>query len=384
MLLLFVVALTGASFAVADSTCRRRTLEERWKISEPTFVFDDMSFTLDYQISDFIISDDQVKYTLMEQSCTTPYTGQGLIPTKGARIGLGNSLQEVGIAIDVDTSVISTDYQVYTDVGFVNNQKTANIDFCMRFSLHTPLTAGDDEVNFIEVIVGLTVDLTDGFQIGDISVEALDPCNKDGSPDAFVVDAYFCDDGTENTPIVSMKVLNQGELVKVCVRPEQRALDLGIRMNALQSFTWELVGGTMTQPAIVDYEEASNLLTQMYCSPGYGVCHFETMLFAGFFTVVGNVMGFGVADMQFGGESPTSVSPKIARRALVQEDRDILTRRLQDGVTPVPSAEFNLQATSNMSSMRETSRAHTPQVWSCMMGVTSSISALLFLILEIL
>jgi hypothetical protein len=54
-------------------------------------------------------------------------------------------------------------------------------------------------------------------------------------------------------------------------------------------------------------------------------CHFETILFADFYKQPGSVIGAGIADMQFGGEtSEQSVTPKNRRRQLrnLQEEDD--------------------------------------------------------------
>lgn len=328
-----VTAPEPASTGLGGCQVRQRrhlqTLQEKWRIGdEPTFLYDSLAFQLNFEISDWITQDDMIRYELLDESCTVPYTGSGLTHSKGILSYTTPTAQEAPINIGIDSSVIFDDLQVYTDLGFINNQNTASVDFCVRFSLYTPAIAGEDEVNYLEVIVGFIVDLTDGFEIDQVNVEKLDPCEKEAR-DAFEVEGYFCEDGTENTPITETMILNQGQFVKVCVRPEPRGLDLGIRMRAIQSFTWQLDGSAIEQPAITNYQEASNRLTTMYCTSGYGVCHFESILFATFFTGPGVITGSGIADMQFGGESATSVSPKIQRSRSLREE-PLPRRELQD------------------------------------------------------
>lgn len=337
----------------AGNNCRLRrhleqTLDQKWNISEPTFDYNALDFTLDFLVSSFIASDDMVQYTLMDQTCETPYTGSGLSGVKGGLTPVASSpddSQEVGITVTIDPSVISQDTQVYSS-GVVDNQQMAYVDFCLRFGLHTPPAGGEDiEVNYLEVVINLDVDLTDGFHIDYINVAALNRCEQQAN-DAYEVEGYFCDEGSEAVPLDQV-ILTQGQIVKVCVRPVQDARDASIRMRALRQFTWQLSDGSVQQPAIEDYNPASNGLTEMWCTPGYAICHFETIFFAAFFQNPGLVVGEGVADLQFGGEvSESSVSPKTFRRKLELTAQEEWMRSLQDGqdAAPAASSSFDLQS----------------------------------------
>ena len=121
-----------------------------------------------------------------------------------------------------------------------------------------------------------------------------------------------------------------------------------IRMKDIRDFTWSLSDGSISQEAIADYLPAGNGLTEVWCTPGYAICHFESILFATFFQRVGTVVGSGVADLQFGGEiSMTSVSPRRTDRR-VEEVEDLRQeqgqRQLQQGEgASGPTAEFNMK-----------------------------------------
>jgi hypothetical protein len=212
----------------------------------------------------------------------------------------------------------------------------ATVDFCLRFSLHTPDIAGNDEVNFLETIVTLFVDLTDGFEIGSIAVAPYDRCELEAAEE-FFVEGYFCEEGNEPDAEVIIPVHNQGDVVKICVRPVQDAREnFSIRMRRIVSFYFER--GAIRQEAIVNTEPAPNGLTDLWCEPGYAICHFETILFANFYQSLGSVNGTGFADMQFGGEpSSDSVTPKNYRRLLRENPRD-----LQEDAAG-PSAEFDME-----------------------------------------
>lgn len=326
---------------------RLQDIEERWSISIPEFRYErSLSFYLDFEISEYISSEDMISHMVLDSTCTNSYFGAGLLHTRGLRLPVSDRKQNVGVAMWVDPQEISQDEEIYSEA-VVNNQVTANVDFCVRFGLHTPPSTpgGSIEVNYVEVIVSFTADLTDGFSIGTLSAAPYDRCEVEAQ-EAFEVEGYFCRDGLEATAITETPVINQGDQVKVCVRPVQRALDQGIRMSALKEFTWKLEGSGIEQAAIVDYAPAGNYLTNMYCQEGYAICHFESLLYATFFQTPGKVIGTGMADLQFGGESSiVSVSPKVRRKLNGN-------RRLQS-VEPSedPSVEFSLEATLEESTL---------------------------------
>jgi hypothetical protein len=107
-------------------------------------------------------------------------------------------------------------------------------------------------------------------------------------------------------------------------------------MRRITEFHFER--GDIRQNAIVASEAAPNGLTDLWCEPGYAICHFETILFAQYYQSSGFVNGSGFGDMQFGGEtSSDSVTPKFRR--LLRENRD-----LEDaGDAAGPSAEFDME-----------------------------------------
>jgi hypothetical protein len=311
-------------------------LAERWNINDPDFTYGGLNFTLDFEINDYITNVDQAQYSLFDETCDNAYTGSGLVDSKGSAFfsADGDGLHTIGVIVGVDSASISTDTEVYSE-DTSGSQVTAKINFCIRFSLHTPPAGGDVEVNYLETIVTLVVDLTDGFEIGSVAVEPYLRCEKEAD-EAFEVEGYFCVEGNEPNPnLVEIPTISQGDLVKICVRPVLEARSQYIRMRNIRSFTFALADSEITQVAIVNGGVAANGLTEMWCDSGYAICHFETILFAAFYTRPGAVNGAGIADMQFGGEpSEQSVSPKNRMRQL---------RNLQDGEAAGPEIEFDLK-----------------------------------------
>ncbi|KAL3918506.1 MAG: hypothetical protein SGILL_004205, partial [Bacillariaceae sp.] len=312
---------------------RRLDIEERWVISEDIgFNFESNDFDLKFEIGSAIADATQVETTLFQQDCITPYTGSGLSSSMGS-LAAATVLdrKEIDIKATIDPAVISSDSSVYDETDDPENVR-ATVDFCMRFSLNTPTGAASMEVNYLEVVIGLFVDLTDGFEIQTMNVQPKPKCEVTAQEE-FLVEGYFCEEGNEADDSYIPGILNQGSLVNICVRAQQRGRDLGVRMRRIASFTF--TRDSFSQTAIVDGEAAPNGLTQLYCSEGYAICHFQSLLFASFFTSRGVVGGSGIADLQFGADfdsSETSVSPKVRR---------LKHRKLQD-IAQFPSSAFDL------------------------------------------
>jgi hypothetical protein len=62
---------------------------------------------------------------------------------------------------------------IYSETTTNDGEVKATIAFCVRFSLYNedPDETGAVEVNFRETLITLFVDLTDGFQVGEIFVQ---------------------------------------------------------------------------------------------------------------------------------------------------------------------------------------------------------------------
>ena len=317
----------GSDFEKPEATARnlQKTLDQKWNISDPEFDYGDQTFDLTFTIDEYISNDEQVQYVLYEDTCTTPYTGSGLNGNKGNRQINFNApdKRDVTVRVEIDPSQIASDSQVYSEPGFlINGQQTATIDFCMRFSLYSTEAFGGDEVNYLEVIVRLNVDLTDGFDIETLSLVPKERCNL-VAEEAFEVEGYFCNIGSEHIPIADLPTLNQGEVVRVCGRPVERARNLFIRLRRITQFEWFLPDNSVRQVAIENALPANNGLTDYWCTAGYTICYFETILFAAFFRVPQLVSGAGIADMQFGGEtSLISAAPRSRRTLLDEQEED--------------------------------------------------------------
>jgi hypothetical protein len=306
----FLSAAIIALGALTSVNAQESTLEEKWAIGEePTFTYDSLDFSLTFPITSFITTG-QAKYTMYTSGCQeegeeigadSGLVGQPLIDTVNTvSVEENVSLdQSATIEISIDPTTVTDNDALYsedTTIGAV----TAQIIFCVRFGLFTP--GMEEEVNFLETVITLDVDLSDGFQIGSIDVEPKDKLVRTAAQ-AYEVEGYVCTD--EEVPADPALIRNQGAQIRVCVRPDQEARDDGIYMRRIDSFTWARNDGAnpITQAAVENGLPATNTLTDLYCVEGELVCNFVSILFASFYATPGEVTGAGVASMQFGGDN---------------------------------------------------------------------------------
>jgi hypothetical protein len=286
-----------------------QTLAKKWNITDPSFAYEKLGFTLDYQVSDFI-SDDMTAYALYTspgcKETGASVSASDLTSTKPVLTGQaynaannGDGVRDQKLTVGVVADNIAAASGIYAEDN-TTGVVTATIDFCVRFSLQT--TSGDDavEVNFLETLVTLFVDLSDGFTIGDVIVAPKDKLLNTANQ-VYLLEGYQCNSG--NVALTGGDLTgtrNQGSVIRVCVKPDSDAFLAGIKMRSLDEFTFSREGG-ISQPAIVGYnEESPNGLTSLTCSNGVDVCFFETILFAAFYSSDGFVVGSGTGSMQFG------------------------------------------------------------------------------------
>lgn len=222
------------------------------------------------------------------------------------------------------------------------------------------------EVNFLETLVTLTVDLTDGFEIGAIDVGPKDRLLQTADR-AYVVRGYECsansfDELTEDEKSHPRK---QGEIIHVCVAPEQDAITAGIFMRSVDDFTFSR-GDIISQSAIKENRAAGNLTSynNTECE-GALVCRFSTTLVAQFYATPGTVLGVGIGSMQSG-----NTKTGQTRRQLRSE------RELQ-AAWVVGVAEFDLNFEVAQAEAQSESGAGLSSMGATMTMVIAAVAALL-------
>jgi hypothetical protein len=361
----FVHALTifttAAAMANAETSQRGlATLAEKWNITEPTFAYDSNRFNLTFPVTDFI-NTGMAKYTLW----TAPDCQEGGVSLGDNELwdshtlvendalaaadqfsGAGNTMLDSGAFIGGRQAIVTAGFDpqtisqsdIYSEQT-IDNQVVAEIRFCIRFGLFTTEDLGVNtpvEVNFLETIITLTVDLTDGFEIGAINVEPRDRLVRTANQ-AYEVRGFECDPVSKEqfNEVEKNRPRNQGEIINVCVTPEDEAKDDGIFMRSVDDFVFTR-GTDIRQIAVENNRAAGNLLTSydhVVCE-GTEVCVFSTILFAAFYATPGVVSGEGVASMQFG-----EIKTGETRRQL-RANENAQQRQLQE--EGAGAAEFDL------------------------------------------
>jgi len=260
-------------------------LEQKWNISEPTFVHSGVEFDLSYPVSDYI-EDSMVSFSLWDTNCqegeyevTSGFISATLVGNPAFVPQDGDGQRTLGLSLRLESQYANQEQDI---LYFYNDQSSASaeISFCVRFSLGYP--SRGIEVNFIEMLVYLSVDLSDGFEIAEVQLQPVG--NEVGFDQDTGVEAYFCD---ENGEMIDPGPIAQGTALEVCVIPDQRSRNLGFAMEAIDHFTWIRVdeeGNVNRQSAIVGRAPAGDGLTELICYDSY--CKFETLLKGNFYAEV--------------------------------------------------------------------------------------------------
>jgi hypothetical protein len=281
---------------------QQATIGQKWNISQDFFEYPgDLKLQLQYQTSNYI-GDANVAYQLLDApTCKIPVTmsetkeGPDGAPFWAAQsfFGFGdpqnsNGLGTRGYLFEINVNGESMPNNVLVFQDSPGRPATAQIRFCHRFSLST----GDIEVNYLETLVTLDVDLTDGFEIASITVDVKR--DEADAEQAHEVEAEFCK-GEPPVPLSPSEIDDiryPGAALQVCVRPTKESINNGLYMSSIDEFTWTridtITGASVEQVAIDRFGAASNGLTDVYC-PEDGdsyVCYFKTLLKANFYQLV--------------------------------------------------------------------------------------------------
>ena len=378
-------ALASSESGLSDVQVDSRELAglaQKWNLTSTGVDFQGMNFQLNYLTSDFIVDSmlDAVAYSTPEcqdEGSIVPEGDMSMsIIVDDTPAGVGDFERNLLVNVTVNPGNIE-DSSIYTTIYDEDGKEQARVEFCMRFSLYTN---GDTpiEVNYLETIVGFTADLTAGFVI-DVAVQPKDRLIETALQ-TYEVDAYKCDDN--NVPLSAIalaRAMNQGEVIRVCVTPNQEARDQGIYLKALESFTYYRdYGGTIglvTQVAIEDSREASNFLTVLSCTAGSIVCNFETVLYADMFLSPGFVDGTGTALLQIG--------PDPERRRVESQSSLRSPRLLQgdDGAEAISQfdLDFQLRLGEQFNGILKTSSSSVTNVFFSFVAIGTMVSLNLLL-----
>jgi len=312
-------------------------MAKKWGIIDPAFAYDSLSFALCYGVSD-MIDESMAQYEIFASDCKTPLSDPNALTVTdnlSGSLGVGDAKGDGDRQHELSISLETENIQ-QTNIYLNHGGGDAQVQFCLRNQLF--ITDLDKEINYLETIVTLTVKMKDCFKLDEFNVAPNEKDTQEAA-DAFNLEGYLCDGDNIEYPDAGEEVapasFSQGEMIRVCVRPNEEARDNEIYMRYIDSLQFTLDGGAPIQDAVVGPNEASPLgLSQVYCESGDDVCAVETILFATFYESDSFVDISGSAVMQFG-----STPLALQRRRYLKSGRN-----LQEDQSEASSKEFDVQA----------------------------------------
>jgi len=372
-LLLFLLFCTITCTTIVNAQTNQQTADylagntaaDKWAITpQPTHEYDDMyGFDFTYTVTNYI-DVGQTGFYVYDGDCRS---GGGSIQTANDGVSgfeyLDSILPERDVTPGSETDITKLEmnkqasFRVKIDPVVIPNnldvfegdmtlaKPVAKIVFCVVFYVQTK--EGEDslmdggtsslEVAAQETVVTLVIDFnvmgTD-FIVKNIQLTPNDRLS-DADSRLFTTVAYLCNptDGSDITDsgptAVYDRPFTQGQLITVCVRPDDDAIKEGVKMNSINTLTYEREDdATLTQSSIEQGIPSSNGLSDYEETNCYGndYCSVGTMLFATFFDTPGSVSAKGDATIKF------LTSRDRDRNRDLRRDRDL--RSLQADADP--------------------------------------------------
>jgi len=371
-MLMAVMLMSSIDSSASEGTTH--SLAEKWNLEDPAFNYTDKTFQLTYLFSDFIEKKSQTKPTLYLFECKDESkdkenkyegvalalkTANGEISASNANNYTKNQQELVEVELKPAELVKATESDIFDD----SDPDSATVTFCLRFSLCTDDCANVEagtayEVNFLESQITLDVSLKGTFEVKGISVEPKDKIKRTANQE-YKLRAFQCggkdSESGEGIPYATGEEPSfaQGDVITVCVQPEDDALSDNIYMKEVEKFEYKLVAQDAdtnkdVKQLAIDILENPNDRGVMYglseidACRGTKACVIKTILFATFYTRKGTVTGTGTATMQFG----TATADPPTRRKLRGAEQE--QRELQaDDVAGAGEFDVNFQIESD-------------------------------------
>ena len=135
------------------------------------------------------------------------------------------------------------------------------------------------------------------------------PTGEDGQS-LYEAEVYECD--RTNQEIISLAPRTDGESIRICIRPNEIARGLGIKINKIVSWNFTRTDLNLFQWAVEPEIQATDGLTTLMCLPGSDVCAFRTQLLSNFFDIEGIISGVGSVWLEFASTEVTSINRRRA------------------------------------------------------------------------
>ena len=124
--------------------------------------------------------------------------------------------------------------------------------------------------------------------------------------EGYEVTGYSCDPlNHERVNIASMK---QGDILTICVEIDEKAVNEGISLAGVESFTWfrdDVTSSILSQVAIEGGVASRDGDTSYHCDLGSTMCYFRSMLMSEYYMVPGELFGEGTVSLTY----PSTLEP---------------------------------------------------------------------------
>lgn len=245
-----------AAFAFGGTAVVDAQLLSKWALSNPTttnFVDTTNTFTMTYDVDNSIVATNTVS-KFYQNGCKEENKALG--STTGIKDVVANVYTPgtATLSFYFDVKALSQNNEVV----IYDGDEAATMEICVRFMLMTE--DQNTEVNFIESLIKMTFDLTAGFRLEafNVSPKLLEVTRGEKS---YGADAFLCNPDTGE--IYESNIFTQGNIISVCVKPNQEAIDDGLFLKSIDSFSW--TREAVSQLAIVDGSQADDGLTLYTC-----------------------------------------------------------------------------------------------------------------------
>ena len=231
--------------------------------------------------------------------------GDLVSPVGDMTMTFADSTTDTGVAtvtVDMNTKTASGT-PLWTAEG---DDGGGTLSYCVRYGLF----AGDNEVNFSETVVTLTITMVGGFEVPSFAVAEKDR-TESSQEQAYTVDAALCV-GTEGTG--AGNAFLQGSLICVLVTPSSTDVEI----TEITDFTWTNNNplGATTQVALPNTDGLTSYDT--------GTDTFSTILYAQFYESGIPVNGAGTASLGFTTGRRLGASGRVLQEVDAVQEFDIV------------------------------------------------------------
>jgi hypothetical protein len=156
--------------------------------------------------------------------------------------------------------------------------------------------------------------------------------------DDYEVTGYSCDPLTYER--VDTDTIEQGDILTICVEVEERAINEGIFLEGVETFTWFRDDGAfinLNQVAIEDGVASRDGYTYYHCDPGSTMCYFRSILMSEYYMFPGEIFGAGTVSLAYAsslesGDTTTTAAATTAAATTTTSTAATTTTTTGDGV----------------------------------------------------